>query len=216
MQTLHQALLLQKLYLLKSIGFDYYDLQFQKPLQTQFPSQNQKNLNQAIKECQLCPQKLSQPHIGLCNPHSKLLFLTITPLLDLQTRFVSKGALMLKKIIENVFALPLQQVSILSLLKCEIPKNTQEECTKNCMGYFLKQLEFSQSKTIVILGEEVYNALTQDKTPYKNIQGKLFKWNHLKLFPTFSLAQLLRQPELKIQAHKEFLTLKKDLYETNQ
>lgn len=215
MQTLQRVLLLQKLYLLKSIGFDYCNLQFQKPLQTQFPSQSPKNLNQIIKECQLCPQKLSPPHTGLCNPRSKLLFLTMMPLLDLQMRFVSKGALMLKKIIENVFALQLQEVSILSLLKCEIPKNTQDKCAKNCMGYFLKQLEFSQSKIIVILGEEVYSTLTQDKTPYKDIQGKLLKWNGLKLFPTFSLTQLLRQPELKIQAHKEFLTLKKDFYENN-
>ena len=170
MQTLQRALLLQKLYLLKSIGFDYCNLQFQKPLQTQFPSQSPKNLNQIIKECQLCPQKLSPPHTGLCNPRSKLLFLTMMPILDLQMRFVSKGALMLKKIIENVFALQLQEVSILSLLKCEIPKNTQD---------------------------------------------KLLKWNGLKLFPTFSLTQLLRQPEFKIQAHKEFLTLKKDFYENN-
>lgn len=208
MQTLHQALLLKKLYLLESIGFDYCDLQFQKPAQKQFPSQNPKNLNHSIQQCQLCPQKLSSPHIGLCNPRSKLLFLTMTPLLDLQMRFVSKGAQMLKKIIENVFTLPLQEVSILSLLKCEIPKSAQAECSKNCMGYFLKQLEFSQSPVIVALGEEVYGALTQDRTPYKNLQGKLLKWNATGLFPTFSLTQLLRQPELKTQAHKEFLTLK--------
>lgn len=76
------------------------------------------------------------------------------------------------------------------------------------MSYFLKQVEFAQGKVIVLLGAEVYFYLTQDGSRYESVQGKLLQWNHWSLFPTFSLNQLLRQPELKTKAHKEFLNLK--------
>ncbi|MDE5925647.1 MAG: uracil-DNA glycosylase [Helicobacter sp.] len=216
MQTLHQALLLKKLYLLQSFGFDYCNPQFLVPAQKRFQSQNQGDLRQLIESCKLCAQKTSLPSAGLCHQNSKLIFLTLMPLLDSQSRFASKSAQMLKNIIERVFDLSLREVSILSLLKCEIPQNSQQICIESCMGYFLKQIEFAQSPILVLLGAEAYFYLTQDGSDYGNVQGKLLKWNHLKLFPTFSLSQLLRQPELKINAHKEFLHLKELLKEEKQ
>ncbi|HJF82790.1 uracil-DNA glycosylase family protein [Helicobacter pullorum] len=208
MQQLQQALLLKKLYLLKSMDFHYCDVYFKKPTQKSFQSNNAKDLHSSIQACQLCSQKLSKPHTGLCNPNSKITFISTIPILDTQLRFASKGAQMLKKIIENVFELHLNEVSILSLLKCEIPQTTQKDAIENCFGYLLKQLEFSHTQTIVILGETTYNHFTKDKTPYKNIQGKILTWNHYTLFPTFSLMQLLTNQSLKAQAHREFLTLK--------
>lgn len=208
LQTLHQALLLKKLYLLQSCGFVYCDPQYLVPAQRGFQSQNQKDLRKWIESCKLCAQKSSPACAGLCNRDSQLIFLTLLPLLDSQLRFASKSAQMLKNIIERVFHLGLQNVSILSLLKCEIPQNAQKDCVESCMSYFLKQVEFAQGKVIVLLGAETYFYLTQDGSRYENVQGKLLQWNHLSLFPTFSLNQLLRQPELKTKAHKEFLNLK--------
>lgn len=208
MQTLHQALILKKLYLLQSCGFDYCNPQFLIPTQKRFQSQNRQDLKSIIESCKLCPQKSSSASVGLCNKNSQLIFLSLLPLLDSQLRFTSKSAQMLKNIIERVFHIGLQKVSILSLLKCEIPQDAQKDCVESCLGYFLKQVEFAQSKVIVLLGEEVYFYLTQDGSCYENVQGKMLEWNHLNLFPTFSLSQLIRQSELKIKAHKEFLHLK--------
>ncbi|WP_297814156.1 uracil-DNA glycosylase family protein [uncultured Helicobacter sp.] len=208
MQTLHQALLLKKLYLLQSCGFDFCNPQFLVPAQSGFQSQNQGDLKSLIESCKLCVQKSSSACAGLCNQDSKLVFLTLLPLLDSQLRFASKAAQMLKNIVEHVFNLNLQNVSILSLLKCEIPQNAQKVCVESCIGYFLKQLEFAQGKVIVLLGADAYFHLTQDGSCYENVQGKLLEWNRLSLFPTFGLNQLLRQPELKVKAHKELLNLK--------
>ncbi len=208
LQTLHQALLLKKLYLLQSCGFSFCNPQFLVPTQKGFQSQNKQDLKSLIESCKLCAQKSSPASAGLCNQDSKLIFLTLLPVLDSQLRFTSKGAQMLKNIIERVFTLKIQSVSILSLLKCEIPQNAQKTCIESCMGYFLKQIEFAQGRVIVLLGAEVYFYLTQDGSHYENVQGKMLKWNHFNLFPTFSLNQLLRQPELKIKAHQEFLNLK--------
>ena len=66
-----------------------------------------------------------------------------------------------------------------------------------------------------MLGAEAYFGLTKDKNHYSNVQGKLLKWNHFFVFPTFSLSLLMRQPELKINAHREFLELKRLMGEKN-
>ncbi len=208
MQTLHTLLTLKKLYLLRALGVKYCNPQ--PPIYTQdsFKINNPANLQKLIQECQLCPQESSIPHIGLYNLKSKITFLSLNPILDIQLRFTSKNSQMLKKIIENVLLLSLKEVSILSLLKCEIPKISQHQCYQSCKSYLFKQLEFSENKLIVLLGQEVYEFFCDNKTPYENLQGKPLKWGDFLLFPTFSLTQLLRQPQLKIQAHQEFLTLK--------
>ncbi|MCI5968974.1 uracil-DNA glycosylase family protein [Helicobacter sp.] len=209
MQTLHQALLLKKLHLLQSCGFSYCEPPFLAPTQQRFQSQNSRDLKAIVESCKLCAQKSSEPNFGLCHQNSKLVFVTLFSLFDRQMRFGSKASIMLKNIIEGVFKLSLREVSILSLLKCEIPKQNEQESVELCMGYFLKQLEFCGAKTLVVLGSEVYYFLTKDRNGYNSVQGKLLKWNHYALFPTFALSLLVRQPELKINAHKEFLELKR-------
>lgn len=215
MQTLHQALLLKKLYLLESCGFSYCDPQFLAPAQKGFQSRNASDLQGIIESCKLCALKNSPASFGLCYSDSKLVFITLAPILDAQMRFNSNTAIMLKNIIEKVFLLPLNKVSILSLLKCEIPKAQEQTSIESCMGYFLKQLEFSNAKVLVVFGQEAYAYLTKDGSHYPNVQGKLLRWNHWEVFPTFALQTLVRQPELKLDAHKEFLRLKQLIGDKN-
>lgn len=215
LQTLHQALLLKKLYLLQSCGFFYCEPQFLAPTQQRFQSQNAGDLRKIVESCRLCTQKSSQPNFGFYNANSKLVFVTLLPLFDKQIRFSSRASIMLKNIIEGVFKLSLGEVSIFSLLKCEISKQNEQKSVESCMGYFLQQLEFCGAKIFVILGSEAYYYLTKDKNSYSNVQGKLFRWNHYSVFPTFSLLSLIRQPELKINAHREFLELKRLMGDRN-
>lgn len=173
------------------------------------------DLKLAVEACKLCAQQSLEPSFGFCNANSKLAFVTLFPLFDWQMRFSSKVSIMLKNIIEEVFKFSLKEVSILSLLKCEIPSQNQQESVKMCMGYFLKQLEFCGAKTLAILGEDAYAHLTKDNSHYHNVRGKFLQWNGCTLFPTFALTLLMRQPELKINAYKEFLDLKSFLGEKN-
>ena len=62
---------------------------------------------------------------------------------------------------------------------------------------------------------EIYAYLTKDGSHYPNVQGKLLRWNHWEVFPTFALQTLVRQPELKLDAHKEFLRLKQLIGDKN-
>lgn len=215
MQKLHQALLLKKLYLLRSCGFSYCEPQFLAPKQHRFHSQDLSDLQVMIESCKLCVHKASIPSFGICHAHSRLVFVTLSPLFDQQVRFSSRASMMLKNIVEGVFQLSLKEVSILSLLKCEIPKQNQLESLESCMGYFLKQLEFCGAKTLVILGSEAYCFLTKDNNNYSDVQGKLLQWSHYRIFPTFSLSLLVRQPELKSGAHRQFLELRRLMGENN-
>ncbi|MDE5592228.1 MAG: uracil-DNA glycosylase family protein [Helicobacter sp.] len=211
MQTLSTLLALKKLYIMQSIGVEYCDPIFIKTLQSSFKTNNLSTLHKIIQECQLCTKKSSAPYVGLCNPNSKIAFLSLTPILDHQLRFASKGAQMLKKIIENVFLLSLKDASILSLLKCDIPKTAQEESFHTCKSYLLEQIKFCKSKAIILLGQETYQYFCQDSTPYEKLQGKVLQWGDSLLLPTFSLMQLLANPQLKTKAHQEFLNLKAHL-----
>lgn len=217
MQRLYQAMLLKKLYLLQACGMEYCNPLFIKPSPQHFLAKDSKMLEGLIQKCLLCPQKSSLPNAGLYNSNSQIVFVSLFPLLDFQQRFASKSAEMLHKIITNVFGLSLKEVSLLSLLKCEIPAQNLQESLEMCLGYFYKQLQFTQSKIIVALGKEAYFHLSGDGTPYEKVRGKILEWKEYLLMPTFSLLELLQRPNLKIQAHKDFLTLKshlKEHYET--
>lgn len=209
MQKLRLALELKKLYLLQSLDYEFTDPIFLTQKSSFANSiHSQKELDFLIEKCELCPQRHSKPSRGICNPHSKIAFLSLEPLLDSNLRFSSNMAMMLHNIITKVFLLSLKEVSILSLLKCDIAIQNKENSLNLCMGFVHKQLEFCNAKIIVILGQEAYFAISEDGEDYKRVQGKALKWKDFLLFPTFSLAELIKKPSLKIQAHKEFLNIK--------
>ncbi|CAM2893233.1 uracil-DNA glycosylase family protein [Helicobacter burdigaliensis] len=209
MQKLRLALELKKLYLLQSLDYHFINPNFLVPKSNFANSiRSQKELDFLIQKCELCPQRLSTPNLGICNPDSKIVFLSMQPLLDSNLRFSSNMAVMLYNIITKVFLLSLKEVSILSLLKCDIAIQNRGDSLNLCMGFVHKQLEFCNAKIIVILGQEAYFAISEDGEDYKRVQGKILKWKDYLLFPTFSLGDLIKKPSLKTQAHKEFLTLK--------
>ncbi|MDD6055986.1 MAG: uracil-DNA glycosylase family protein [Helicobacter sp.] len=214
MHKLHRALLLEKLYLLQSCGFSYCDPQFLAPKTIGFKKENEQDFKKIVESCKLCDKK-GASNFGLCNKNSKMAFVSLMPILDGQLRFAGNMAQMLKNIIEKVFFLKINEVSILSLLKCEIPLNAQNASVEQCSGYFLKQLEMCGAKILVILGGDVYAYLTQDGSHYNKVQGKVLQWNQITIFPTFSLGVLMRDVRLKAVAHRELLLLKEFMEREN-
>ena len=208
---IHKALLLKKMYLLQNFGFEYVDPKMFQVLQRNFDFKNLDSLCDAVNSCTLCKNRNSKAHVGIVNYNSKLMFVSLFPILDYENRFTSKGSDMLLNIIKNVLNLDIKDVSITSLLKCEMNVLNSEECFNNCKDYFLKQLEFSNTQKIVCLGSETYEILCDKNVNYKEAHGRFLEWNGYIMFPTFSISQLLRQPKLKIQAHKDFLTIKGSL-----
>ena len=210
MQALHQAMLLKKLYLLRALGFVYSNPIFTKARASNFQAKDINSLDLMIKNCKLCPKKAQNlmPNAGLCNKDSKIVFVSLFPLLDGNLRFSSKSSEMLLKIITNVFHLEVCNVSILSLLKCEIPKSDLQDSLQSCAPFFQKQLEFTQCKNIITLGSEAYFYLTNDGTAFERIKGQLLQWQNRNLFPCFSPLDLLKNPSLKTQAHKDFINIK--------
>lgn len=215
MQTLHRALLLKRLYLLQSLDYDYCNPQFIAPKERMFSVRNIRDLKAMVESCKLCTQRASKVSFGMCNANSKIAFITFKPLMDAYGRFSSNSGLMLKKIIENVLHLQLHEISVLSLLKCEVPQSAYANSLECCMQYFLEQLNFCNAKILVVLGSDTYAHLTQDGSHYEKVQGKLLEWSGFKIFSTYALSMLISRPNLKPLAHKEFLELKKILKDTN-
>ena len=170
---------------------------------TTAPSAISNDLEGMIKNCSLCPRikHTKSPSIGLFNPLAPLCFISETPLYDAQGFVQTKSALMLQNIIKNVFALPLDSVSILSLLKCD-PHNPHFEKSQIlcCMGYTLEQLKRLSPKICVLLGDNVAEHILGSHLEHSRIL-----WHNNKNFLiTHSLNDLVRNPSLKRHALNDF------------
>lgn len=169
------------------------------------------DINTLIKNCSLCNRikHCKAPHIGLINQNASLCFISEIPLVSESQAFVqNKSAIMLQNIISNVFKLPLSQVSILSLIKCD-PLNPHFEKSEllSCKSYVLTQLQSLAPKLCVLLGDVVSEHILGSHLEHSRILWH----NNRKFLVTYALNELVRNPSLKTQAHNDFLIAKGQL-----
>lgn len=206
--NLRKALLLKKLYLLQSLGYDYCDPLLHNPKSNPLAPTDIRGLQTMIQNCNLCSSKTSKPHEDILHPNSKIAFMSFFPLTDSKGDLISNSGDMLKKIIKNVFELEFYEISVISLLKCSIPHSMQSVSIEKCNELVKAQLQLITPKIILALGEVAYQTLSGDKTKFSTLQGKCVKWGGFQLIPTYDLLELLRNPALKRKAHTEFLAIK--------
>lgn len=196
-----KALQLQALYKLRACNQNYADT-FNTPIQT--PPHIEKSLELTIKNCSLCQRikHCNAPSIGLLHPNCTLCFITDIPLLDEKNNFIqNKSALMLQNIITNVFALSLDKVSILSLIKCD-PHNprTQKEEILSCAGFTHAQLTTINPAIHILLGDNVSEHILGARLEHSRIL-----WHNGKKFLiSYALNELVRNPSLKAGAKNDF------------
>ncbi len=169
------------------------------------------DINTLIKNCSLCNRikHCKAPNIGLINPQASICFISEIPLVsDTQAFVQNKSAIMLQNIITNVFKLPLSQVSILSLIKCD-PLNPHFERSEilSCKDYALTQLQNLTPKVCVLLGDVVSEYILGNRLEHSRILWH----NNKKFLITYALNELVRNPSLKTQAHNDFLIAKGQL-----
>lgn len=196
-----KLLRLKQLYTLKSCMQGYTDT-FKAPIQA--PIQIEKNLELTIKNCSLCQRvkHCKEPSIGLAHPNAKLCFISDIPLLDERGHFIqSKSGIMLHNIIDKVFNLSLDQVSILSLLKCD-PQNPkiQKDELLSCMPFIHAQLSSLNPAIHILLGDNVSEHLLGGHFEHSRIL-----WHNGKKFLiSYALNELIRNPSLKSRAKNDF------------
>ena len=196
--------MLQNLYRLKSLGFEYTD-PFSPNEKT--PHNRPSSFNEllrAVSTCHLCDLSKSRTQSmsgrGDTNTQVMIIDFSVSQAQDSNNDYYSgRSGEILKNMIENVLKLRVDDVYYTHAIKCKpLNSNTPSPSEFNtCSGYLFSQVEFIKPKVIVTLGEQAYKSVTSDEESFENIRGHIIDFNEYKLVPIYHPSHLLRNPELK-------------------
>jgi len=196
--------LLQNLYRLKAIGFNYIDqfsinenMQNEKPL-------NMQELDKHISSCHLCDLSKSrtQSMSGFGNINADLMIIdfSVSPSDDSSNSYYSgRSGEMLKNMIEKVLKLNTDEVYFTHAIKCKtlnsnIPSPSEWE---SCKNHLFSQIEFIKPKVIVTLGKDAYAKIINEDEDFQSVRGHIINFKNYKLIPVYHPNFLLRNPESK-------------------
>jgi len=211
--------LLQNLYRLKAIGFEYID-HFSINEKNNYTKPNSlSEIADNIKNCHLCDLSKSrrQSMSGFGNANANLViidYLVSQTQDDANDYYVGRSGETLKNMIEKVLKLSVQEVYLTHAIKCKPLQSNKPSPSEwnSCKSYLFSQLEFIHPKVIVTLGKEAYAHLTNDKEKnFENVRGHVIDYQNYKLVPIYHPQYLLRNPELKKITLNDLHTIKRCL-----
>ena len=215
LKSYQNLVLLQNLYRLKAIGYDYID-PFSINEKTIFESPSSlEELKQNIQRCHLCDLSKSrtQSLTGYGSEDANLMIVDykVSQVQDsANAYYCGRSGETLKNMVEKVLGLNVNDVYITHNVKCK-PLGTNEpspsECN-SCKPYLKAQIEFIQPKVIVTLGKDAYDELTGDKGNFENVRGHVIDFKSYKLIPIYHPQYLLRNPESKKVTMNDLKTIK--------
>ncbi len=215
MKSYQNLKILQNLYRLKAIGYDYTDTLELNAIEEDEVAKDIPSLHRQIATCHLCDfsKSRTQSMPGFGNANAKIMFIdhTVSQLEDnTNSYFCGRSGEMLQKMIENVLELTLEEVFFTHTIKCK-PLHLQpryETQWQSCKSYLLSQIRFVAPKVIVTLGEESFENLTAQKGEFEKLRGHVMELYDTKLVPTYHPSFLLRNPDMKKIVFNDLKTIK--------
>ncbi len=215
MNSYQNLVLLQNLYRLKSIGFEYIDPFSINEKTTQKEPKTLEELSKNISTCHLCDLSKSrkQSMSGYGNPNADLMIVDFSVSLNEDTNngyYSGRSGESLTAMIEKVIGLRVDDVYFTHAIKCKplgtnIPSNSEWD---SCKSYLFTQIEFIKPKVIVTLGEDTYFKLTDEDNNFQEVRGHVIDFKKYKLIPIYHPQYLLRNPELKQITMNDLKTIK--------
>ncbi len=215
MDSYQNLALLQNLYRLKALGFEYID-----PFSVNENSTNEKPLNisqlyQNISLCHLCDlsKSRSQSMGGYGSKDADIMFVDYSVSLNddkQNSYYTGRSGDTLKKMIENVLNLTVEDVFYTHAIKCK-PLNSNKPSSsewESCKNYLFTQIEFIKPKVIVALGEDAYNKLMGVEDGFESVRGHVIEFNNSKLIPIYHPGYLLRNPDHKKTSYNDLITIR--------
>ena len=220
MNSYQNMALLENLYRLKSLGFNYVDPINPNKIQTQslsLPS-SYEELLEAIKGCHLCDlsksRRQSMPGYGSLRPKIVFLDAFVSSAEDESNGYyVGRSGSMLRDMIEKVLHLALEDVTLTHAVKCKpfgFQQPSSSECN-SCSPFLHKQLDMLAPSLIVTLGSEAYRLLTHDESDFERVRGHVIPFGNTSIIPIFHPTYLVRNPSFKKEAMRDLQTIKEAL-----
>lgn len=215
MKSYQNLVLLQNLYRLKAIGFEYTD-PFSINEKNNYETPNSLDeLSHNISTCHLCDLSKSrtQSMSGYGNPNADLMIIDydVSQSQDsTNTYYSGRSGDTLKNMIVNVLKLSVDDIYLTHAIKCKPLMSNKPSPSEwnSCKSYLFAQIEFIKPKVIVTLGNEAYNKLTEDDDNFENVRGHVINFKNYKLIPIYHPHYLLRNPELKKITLNDLKTIK--------
>ena len=215
MKSFQNLLLLENLYRLRALGFEYIDTFFinQK-------SQNEKpntlnTLAKSISTCYLCDLSKSrtQSMSGYGNLNADIMIIDYSVSIGedaSNSYYCGRSGEILKNMIENVLELKVEDVYFTHAIKCK-PLNSKMPSDSewdSCKNYLFSQIEFVKPKVVITLGKDAYAKVTSESDNFQSVRGHVIDFKNYKLVPIFHPNHLLRNPDDKKIAFNDLKTIK--------
>lgn len=215
MKSFQNLLLLQNLYRLKAIGFEYSDPFFINQKSINKTALNLNELSKEISTCYLCDLSKSrtQSMSGYGNSDADIMIVDCTVSLNednLNSYYCGRSGEILKNMIQNVLGLTIEDVYFTHAVKCKPLNSNMPSISEwdSCKSYLLRQIEFVKPKIIVTLGEEAYVKVTSENNNFQSVRGHVIDFREYKLIPIYHPNHLLRNPKDKMVAFNDLKTIK--------
>jgi DNA polymerase len=208
-------LLLQNLYRLKAVGFDYIDPVTANLRNDQMLPSDMESLGHMIGSCHLCDlsKSRSQAMAGTGNPDADVMIIDAYVSMaedESGQYYAGRSGLSLKKMVENVLQLPCDSVFLTHAVKCK-PSGSKVPSTSewnSCKPYLFRQIELVNPSIIIALGGDAYRLLTEDSSAFDQVRGQKIAFGNRTLVPIYHPQYLLRNPSLKQVTLHDLNTIK--------
>jgi len=215
LKSYQNLVLLQNLYRLKAIGFEYID-HFNINEKSSYETANSLDeLAVNISSCHLCDlsKSRSQSMSGFGNKNADVMIVdfSVSQTQDSSNSYYEgRSGETLKNMVERVLLLNIDDVYITHCVKCKplnanIPSPSEYD---SCKSYLYSQIEFIKPKVIIALGENAYAHLSGNDDNFENVRGHLIDFKGSKLIPIYHPQFLLRNPESKKITLNDLNTIK--------
>ncbi len=164
-----------------------------------------------IQSCQRCQlgQTRNKFVFGVGDPHASLMLVGEAPGADedrLGEPFVGRAGNLLDKILAAINRDRQHDVFICNVLKCRPPNNRDPQVNEldQCEPYLIHQIHLIKPKLIVALGRVAGKKLLNVDKPLKTMRNFQHEYYGIPLIVTYHPAALLRNPNWKPEAWKDF------------
>ncbi len=215
LKSYQNLILLQNLYRLKAIGYEYIDhFNINERTSYEIPA-NMNELMSNISSCHLCDLSKSRTQSmgGNGSKHANLMLIdfSVSQAQDNTNRYYGgRSGETLKNMIEKVLHISTEDTFLTHCVKCK-PLNANKPSSSeynSCKSYLYSQIEFIKPKVIVTLGEDAYTHLTGNNGNFENVRGHVITFKDMKLIPIYHPQYLLRNPESKKITLNDLHTIK--------
>jgi DNA polymerase len=213
--SFQNLVLLQNLYRLKAVGFDYIDpVTVNVRDDLSLPADLQQ-MQRMVSTCHLCDLSKSRTRAmeGFGNPNAEVMVVDAYVSMaedESGLYFAGRSGASLKKMIENVLQIPHQSVYMTHAVKCKpAGSNTPSPSEwSSCSPYLFKEIDLVAPRVIIALGADAYRLLCNDESPFEQVRGQKVVFGNATLIPIYHPQYLLRNPSLKQVTFHDLQTIK--------